>query len=119
MSHFTKLSLKIKDRRAIDIAVRKMGWRLERMEKYYNPYTSREFVGSAEVFKDGYGKVKMVVNSLTGEITVDPYYMGRQYEQFCVEYDKAVIETSAMDAGGWISNQFMDKNEYVIEVTFP
>lgn len=116
MSHLTKLKVKISDQQAAAIAREKMGWRVEHMTAYHTPFGG--LVKNADVYKDRAGNVTMVVDTTTGEINVDTYYMREKYQDFCKAYSEASIAQSAADSGGWVENTYTDPrtNELVIEV---
>lgn len=103
MSHFSTLSVRIMDKIRAKRIADSLGWRAEIVALYVNPYTSRENVENATVYRDRQGHVKLVIDS-EGSAVVDPYYMGREYMRFFQEYGLTGIQEAAYEEGGCVTD---------------
>jgi len=119
MSHFSTLKMKVKNQKTIEKVADRMDWRTEHMDRYANPYGTGT-VKDATVLKDKSGQVKAVIDS-EGNMIVDPYYMGNDFQKFCQQYGKEEVLAGAAMEGGWMSNEWTDEKtgELVIEVMLP
>jgi len=115
MSHLSKVSIKLIDKKAIDAAAKVLGWVIQQQE-FINSY-SKESVKDATVLRDSRGKIKYVI-SPDGTPVVDEYYMHRDYYKFNQEYTNFVLKRKAMLSGAQFKNCGIDtKGNMIVQLT--
>jgi hypothetical protein len=117
MSHLSKCETKLTNKRRVNSLAKQRGWTIEEVDNYTNPY-SREVVKKATVLRDKFG-VKMALNQ-QGEVFVDPYYMGKDYEEFMQDYATGHIKSAAFADGGVVTSQRVDQKtgDVLLEVEY-
>jgi signal transduction protein with GAF and PtsI domain len=117
MSHFTRLSLQIQDKELLSSIVQKQGLTAT-TGVATNPYNGQT-VMDATIIKDSSGKTKLIIDNQTGNVIVDPYYMGYDYQKIVQEYAAEVIKKAAYDEGGFIADEQQTSKGTVIKVVIP
>lgn len=117
MSHFSKLRVQVKDAHVAHKVAEKMGWTIKMEDKHVNGW-SRETITNCSVYRDGQGKVKMVVDA-NGDVIHDAFYMGREANQFLCEYSEDFIRSMASREGAMVRDMGIDnQGNRVLEVAY-
>jgi hypothetical protein len=117
LSHFSRLKVQVKDLNAFHKVLFLRGLTSEKLSEYRNSY-SGEAVKDATVVKNQSGKILMAVDA-EGNVTVDSWSMGHEYQNIMQDYARETIFSSASAAGGWVGQETVDKNgDVVLEICF-
>jgi len=114
MSHLSKVSIKLTNAKAIEVAAKAMEWAMQKQD-FTNSY-SRETVKNATVLRDKSGKVKYVIG-VDGTPVVDEWSMARDYYRFNQEYTQHILKQKAIMSGAAFRNCGVDaKGNLVLEI---
>lgn len=114
MSHFSQMKTKIKNVNMAKRVAKQFGWSMEKVG-HYKDHFGNELNNCHVVTGDDRAKLLIASN---GDVIVDPYYMGHDYEKFLQEYATEYIREQAVMEGAQFIDKGMVKGERIIEVEY-
>ena len=118
MSHFSKLSVQVKNMVLAKKVAEGRGWTVKKVDRFDNPWrAAKEHVDNCHVFSAN-GQTKLVVDS-AGNVIHDAFSMGRDVNSFLQGYSEAYIRKMAAEEGARVVNKGVDANgSIVLEIEY-
>lgn len=119
MSHFSKLKVRVKDRKLGSECARRLGWSTVHVDEYENPWrAAKERVKDVTLFRDARGQVKLAL-AANGDVIHDAWSMGKEAYGFLRDYSEAFIRKTAAAEGAFVSNKGVDaQGNIVLELEY-